>query len=101
MPSATEGFGIVYLEAAACGLRVVGGTSDGSVDAIQDSRIGATVDPTDPDALLRAIVVGIEGGRVDPALIESYSRPHFARLARLLLARLMERAPPDCSPKET
>jgi phosphatidylinositol alpha-1,6-mannosyltransferase len=91
MPSSTEGFGIVYLEAAACGLRVVGGASDGSADAIQDSRVGMTVDPDDGEALLAAIVAGLEGGRVDPALIEPYRRPHFARVARLLLAELMDR----------
>lgn len=90
MPSSTEGFGIVYLEAAACGLRVVGGAGDGSADAIQDSRVGATVDPDDPDALLTAIVAGLESGRVDPAAIEAYRRPHFAEVARLLLAELMD-----------
>src|SRR5205823_2398319 len=47
MPSATEGFGIVYLEAAGCGLRVLGGAGDGSRDAIPDNRIGEVVDPTD------------------------------------------------------
>lgn len=97
MPSSTEGFGIVYLEAAACGLRVVGGASDGSADAIQDPRVGTTVDPDDGEALLAAIAAGIEGGRVDPALIEPYRRPHFAQVARLLLAELMER--PSASPQ--
>jgi len=91
MPSETEGFGIVYLEAAACGLRVLGGAGDGSGDAIQDSRVGATVDPHDPDALLAAITAGLQAGRVDPALIAAYRRPHFARVACLLLAELMER----------
>ena len=38
MPSTQEGFGIVYLEAAACGLRVVGGVGGGSGDAIPDDR---------------------------------------------------------------
>jgi len=90
MPSATEGFGIVYLEAAACGLRVLGGVGDGSNDAIQDDRVGATVDPDDPKALLRAIETGLSNGRVDPAAIEAYRRPHFARLARLVLTELME-----------
>ncbi len=90
MPSATEGFGIVYLEAAACGLRVLGGVGDGSNDAIQDDRVGATVDPDDPKALLRAIETGLSNGRVDPAAIEAYRRPHFARLARLVLTGLME-----------
>jgi len=35
MPSTEEGFGIVYLEAAGCGLRVVGGVGGGSADAVQ------------------------------------------------------------------
>jgi phosphatidylinositol alpha-1,6-mannosyltransferase len=91
MPSSTEGFGIVYLEAAACGLRVVGGASDGSADAIQDSRVGTTVDPDDPEALLAAIAAGLQGDRVDPTAIEAYRRPHFAGIARLLLAELMDR----------
>jgi phosphatidylinositol alpha-1,6-mannosyltransferase len=90
MPSATEGFGIVYLEAAACGLRVLGGAGDGSNDAIQDARVGATVDPDDLDALLSAIETGLSNGRVDPAAIEAYRRPHFARVARLVLTELME-----------
>jgi phosphatidylinositol alpha-1,6-mannosyltransferase len=90
MPSATEGFGIVYLEAAACGLRVLGGAGDGSSDAIQDARVGATVDPDDLNALLSAIETGLRSGRVDPVAIEAYRRPHFASVARLVLTELME-----------
>jgi len=96
MPSATEGFGIVYLEAAACGLRVLGGTGDGSNDAIQDARVGATVDPDDLNALLTAIEAGLRDGRVDPAAIEAYRRPHFATVARLVLTELT--APPARRP---
>lgn len=91
MPSSAEGFGIVYLEAAACGLRVVGGIGDGSADAIRDSSVGCMVDPGDPQALLMAISAGLRDSRVDPAVIEPYRRPHFAKVARLLLAELMER----------
>lgn len=91
MPSATEGFGIVYLEAAACGLRVLGGAGDGSMDAIQDSRIGSTVDPDDSEALRAAIAAGLRAGRVDPAAIDVYRRPQFAHVASLLLAELMQR----------
>ena len=90
MPSATEGFGIVYLEAAACGLRVLGGAGDGSNDAIQDASVGATVDPDDLNALLTAIEAGLRDGRVDPAAIEAYRRPHFAKVARLVLGELTE-----------
>lgn len=39
-----EGFGIVFLEAAACRLAVVGGNSGGIVDAVQDGVNGVLVD---------------------------------------------------------
>ena len=37
MPSTGEGFGIVFLEAAASGLPVIGGNRDGSVDALAEA----------------------------------------------------------------
>jgi len=45
MPSKGEGFGIVFLEAMACGKPVVAGNKDGSVDAVLNGQIGALVDP--------------------------------------------------------
>jgi phosphatidyl-myo-inositol dimannoside synthase len=88
MPSTEEGFGIVYLEAAACGLRVVGGKGGGTADAIPGS-VGAIVDPADLDALAAAIFGELGRGRADPAAVEPYRRRHFAAAARALLARLM------------
>lgn len=89
MPSSQEGFGIVYLEAAACGLKVVGGAGGGSGDAIPDERIGVLVDPSDSDGLVEAIVRLLGQGRADQAAVDPYRRPHFAATARRLLARLM------------
>jgi phosphatidyl-myo-inositol dimannoside synthase len=41
-----EGFGIVYLEAAACGKPTVAGSAGGCADAVQDGVTGLIVDPT-------------------------------------------------------
>lgn len=47
MPSKREGFGIVYLEAMACGKPTLAGNKDGAVDALQHGRLGALVNPDD------------------------------------------------------
>jgi glycosyltransferase involved in cell wall biosynthesis len=47
MPSKREGFGIVYLEALACGKPVLGGNQDGAIDALCHGELGALVDPDD------------------------------------------------------
>jgi phosphatidyl-myo-inositol dimannoside synthase len=41
-----EGFGIVYLEAAACAKPTVAGSAGGCADAVQDGVTGLIVDPT-------------------------------------------------------
>jgi len=45
MPSKGEGFGIVYLEALACGKPVLAGNKDGSVDALLNGELGVLIDP--------------------------------------------------------
>ncbi len=87
MPSAKEGFGIVYLEAAACGLRVIGGRGGGTADAIIE-QIGMRVDPNDSAALAYSIRKMLAKGRGDAAAVEPYRRKTFATAARRLLARL-------------
>jgi phosphatidylinositol alpha-1,6-mannosyltransferase len=50
-----EGFGLVFLEANACGKAVVGGRSGGIPDAIEDGVTGFLVNPNDPDDTAAAI----------------------------------------------
>ena len=52
----TEGFGLVFLEANACGLPVIAGRAGGSVDAVTDDVNGLVVDGDDPAAIGAAIV---------------------------------------------
>jgi phosphatidylinositol alpha-1,6-mannosyltransferase len=59
-----EGFGIVFLEAAACGIPQVAGRSGGSFEAVDDGVTGLVVDrPGDPAAVAAALVSLLE----DPA----------------------------------
>ncbi|HEY9644678.1 MAG TPA: glycosyltransferase family 4 protein [Coleofasciculaceae cyanobacterium] len=55
MPS-QEGFGIVYLEAMACGVPVLSGDADGSADPLQDGQLGWRVPHRDPDAVANACI---------------------------------------------
>lgn len=60
MPS-QEGFGIVYLEAMACGVPVLSGDADGSADPLQDGRLGWQVPYRDPDAVATATIEMLKG----------------------------------------
>lgn len=51
-----EGFGIVYLEASACGKPVIGGNSGGVAEAVQDGVTGLLVDPLDHYAVANAVI---------------------------------------------
>src|SRR4029077_4008086 len=53
-----EGFGIVFLEAAACGVPAVAGRSGGSHEAVADGATGYVVAPRDV-AALRAAIAGL------------------------------------------
>lgn len=60
MPS-QEGFGIVYLEAMACGVPVLSGDDDGSADPLQDGKLGWRVPHRDPHALAGACIEILTG----------------------------------------
>lgn len=55
LPSKKEGFGIVFLEAAATGLPVIAGNRDGSVDALANGALGTLIDPESDEEIFAAI----------------------------------------------
>ncbi len=55
LPSTGEGFGIVLIEAAACGVPVIGSKTGGSREALRDGLLGRLVDPRKPNELIEAV----------------------------------------------
>ncbi len=60
LPSSNEGFGIVFIEALACGLPVVCGNIDGSVDAIKNGLLGKAINPNNLAELENALTEGLQ-----------------------------------------
>lgn len=79
MPSSGEGFGIVLLEAAACGVPVIGSNADGSKEALLGGKLGTLVDPDNPDNLTAAIsrILERSNPRERRAGIETFGADRF------------------------
>lgn len=52
----TEGFGLVFLEANACGRAVIGGRAGGAVEAVREGENGLLVDGNDPGDIAGAVI---------------------------------------------
>lgn len=78
MPGWGEGFGIVYLEAMACGVPVVASKADASREVVRDGELGIAVDPKSPaeirDGILRALQ---QKQRLVPEGLDRFSRRNF------------------------
>lgn len=78
MPSSGEGFGIVLIEALACGIPVIGSSVDGARDALLGGELGRLVDPSDSDALIEAVAAALAQGRGKRAAgLDVYSGHRF------------------------
>ena len=68
MPSKGEGFGIVYLEALACGKPTLGGNQDGAIDALVNGELGVLVDPDDVDEIAQSLTLMLQRKHPHPLL---------------------------------
>lgn len=74
-----EGFGLVYLEAAACGLPVIAHRTGGVAEAVRHEESGLVIEPGDDEALTTALARLIES----PQLREQMATAGKARAAEL------------------
>lgn len=86
MPSLSEGFGFVFLEAAACGVPVLGGSRDGSRDALVDGRLGVMVDPENADELFQGLAEILRRKKRIPESLAQFDYPRFKEQVRDLFA---------------
>jgi glycosyltransferase involved in cell wall biosynthesis len=97
MPSKAEGFGIVFLEALACGKPVIAGNQDGSGDAVMSGKLGVLVDPDSVAEIAEALTLvltkrhplGIlqDPERLRAEAIAAYGYPRFVETLAAHLAR--------------
>lgn len=77
MPGRGEGFGIVYLEALACGVPVVASNADASYEAVMNGRIGTVVDPGDLTSVRRGIHEALSKVPGVPVELDYFSQERF------------------------
>lgn len=70
MPSKGEGFGIVYLEALACGKPTLGGNQDGAIDALCHGELGSLVNPDDLGEITATLIQILQGNYPLPILYQ-------------------------------
>jgi phosphatidyl-myo-inositol dimannoside synthase len=70
MPSRKEGFGIVFLEALACGTNVIGGNQDGTVDALHNGALGKLINPANTPEVSEAVIEQLQKKRAQPEAVQ-------------------------------
>jgi glycosyltransferase involved in cell wall biosynthesis len=89
-----EGFGIVLIEAMACGIPSIGSNLDASCEAVGNGDLGIVVDPKNPPDLIRGIAAALQRPRgVVPAGLDTFSFASFEqRIHQRIVAPVLEQA---------
>lgn len=90
MPSRGEGFGIVLLEAMACGVPVVASKSDASREAVLNGELGLLVNPENPQEIVAGIQSALKlGSRTVPEGLDYFSYNKYQQRTTLILDNLL------------
>ena len=97
-----EGFGIVFLEAAATGVPQVAGRSGGAHEAVMDDETGVVLDPATPEAAAEAIGVLLDdeqrrqrmGAAARRRAATTFSYETLAEELRRAIEAMSTRSPP-------
>jgi phosphatidylinositol alpha-1,6-mannosyltransferase len=91
MPGRGEGFGIVFLEALACGIPVVGSKLDGSRESLRGGALGILVDPRRPDEIQAGVLEALQQPPgVVPAGLDYFSCENFEKRCHRILRQVIE-----------
>ena len=97
MPSKKEGFGIVFIEAMACGLPVIAGNRDGSVDALKNGDLGKLVNPDSKEEITAELVNALSATsltdheqrqQLQQKVTEAFGFPQYCKNLEMVLARV-------------
>jgi glycosyltransferase involved in cell wall biosynthesis len=90
MPSRGEGFGIVYLEAMACGIPALASKLDGGREALRNGQLGVLVNPASQADLVNGILAALRRPKGIPAGLDYFSASAFKNRTHGILDRISE-----------
>ena len=85
LPSLRESFGVVQIEAMACGKPVVATYNGGSEEIITSDDYGLLVKPTNPEELAEKILTALDKEWISEAILEHVERFGWASIASEIL----------------
>ncbi len=91
MPGTGEGFGIVYLEAMACGIPAIASKLDASREALRNGLLGILVNPKDPLEIKAGILEALKRPKgVVPEGLNYFSYLNFEQKCHQMIEQILK-----------